>query len=298
MALITLSNPTRKKLTGATLVLLAWIFFTSVIALSRTASAKSSVPTVLFFQNFVGMILILPWVIKGEKKGLQLSKIGLVVLRSLAGYINYAFVFLAVKRIPLVNVVLLSNAAPLFIPLIIWLWKRVHLSKGLWTGVIIGFVGIAIILRPTEEIINIGALFALGAAICLSISMIVQRRLAKSHPVQLILFYYFLIGSILSLPFSFETWGALDGSTLLLLLGIGVLFATGQMLFAASFKYEKPSFLSSFNYSAVVYGVLIEWFFWGHLPSWITIAGILVVCTGGIITITKGQEITSDKKDL
>jgi len=291
------SKPAPNRIKGAAFVMISWIFFTSVIALSRIASETISIPTILLFQNFVSMIIILPSMIKKGGKSLYLSKIGVIVLRSLAGYINYAFIFLAVQRISLVNVVLLSNTAPLFIPIIIWLWKRVKIGKSLWMGIVIGFIGVAFILKPNHVSLSVGSLFALGAAICLSISIIAQRRLVKTEPIHTILFYYFLISVILSLPFSFETWHSLNGPSVLILILIGVLFAMGQLFFLNSLKYEKPSFLSSFNYSAVVYGVLIEWLFWDQFPNWMTIIGLIIVCTGGIITILRGRQITSGDQD-
>ncbi len=290
-------KPLPSKVRGAAYVLISWIFFTLVIALSRFASAKTSVPTVLFFENLICLLLMLPIVIKRGAKSLYMSKIGVIVLRSLAGYINYAFVFFAVQRIPLVNVVLLSNAAPLFIPIIIWLWKRVTIQKSLWVGVIIGFIGVAVILKPHDLVMNIGSLFALGSAVCLSISMITQRRLIKTEPMHTILFYYYLISVIISLPFSFETWHLIDGEAMLFLMAIGICFFIGQIFFTRSLKYERPSFLSSFNYSSVIYGVLIEWLIWDHFPSWTTIIGTIIVCTGGIITITHGTRISSGEKE-
>lgn len=290
-------KPVPSKIKGAVLVLISWIFFTLVIALSPFVSSKTSVPTVLFFENLICLILMTPIMIRKGVKSLYMSKIGVIVLRSLAGYINYAFAFFAIQRIPLVNVVLLSNAAPLFIPIIIWLWKRVKVKKSLWAGVIIGFIGVAIILKPQNLSISIGSIFALGSAICLSISMIAQRRLIKTEPLHTILFYYYLISLILSFPFSFETWSLIDQEAILLLLAIGVSFFVGQILFTKSLQYEKPSFLSSFNYSSVVYGVLLEWIIWKQFPSWTTIIGMIIVSTGGIITILRGTQISAPEKD-
>jgi len=287
--------PNKKK--GVIYILLSWLFYTGVVALSRVVSEESSVPIILLFQNLIGLILVLPWMIKKGGKSLYLSKIGVIVIRSLAGYLSFAFIFLAVQRISLVNTVLLSNTAPLFIPIIVWLWKGVRIGKRLWMGVLIGFIGIAIILRPNHQIINVGALFALGAAICLSISAIAKRRLVKTEPIHTILFYYFLICTFLSIPFSFENWKPLSAETLLLLCLLGVFFSCAQLLFLHALRYAKPSFLGPFNYSAIVYGVIIQWLVWGNLPTLWTVVGIIVVCTGGIITITRGKEISSAKKD-
>lgn len=276
---------------GVACVLAGWLFLTTVIAISRYAGEATSVPTVLFFQNLVSLIVITPWMIVHGGNSLKLSRFALIVLRSLAGYTSFAFIFLAVQRTTLVNVVLLSNSAPLFIPLIIWLWKKVKISKRLWIGLIIGFVGIAFILKPDETIADMGALFAIGAAICFSISMITQRRLVKRETLSTILFYYFLISTILSIPFAIDTWKPIDLKMLLILITIGILFVSGQTVFLKSFRYEKPSFLSPFVYSSVVYGALIDWMFWQQIPDWTTILGIIIVCTGGIITMRANGSI-------
>ncbi|MDN3507207.1 MAG: DMT family transporter [Simkaniaceae bacterium] len=290
------SRTSQNRTKGIIFVLISWIFYTSVIALSRTASERTSVPVVLLFQNFIGMLFILPWMIRKGKKSLRLTKIKGIAIRTIAGYLSYAFVFLAVQRISLVNTVLLSNSAPLFIPLIIWLWRGVKINKRLWLGILLGFFGIAFILRPTGDIINVGALYGIGAAICLSISSIAKRRLVKTERVITILFYYFLISTLISIPFSIESWKPIDKETLFLLCSIGALFVCGQAFFSNAYRYEKPSVLSPFNYSSVVYGALIQWLVWGNFPNWCTIMGIVVVCTGGILTIMQGPQIPPDKK--
>lgn len=280
---------------GVALILISWIFLIIAIALSRNVSIESSVPTVLLFQNFISLLFVLPWLFKSGWKSLYLSKFGVIVLRSIAGYISFAFVILAVQRTSLVNVVLLSNSAPLFIPIVIWLWKGVHLNWRLWLGIIIGFIGIGIILNPTNSVMNVGALFALGAAVCSSISMIAQRRLVKTESIPTILFYYFSINIIISIPFAIETWKPITPQISLALLFIGLAFGIGQSLFLWAFKFEKPSFLSSFSYSSVVYGLILEWMMGERLPSWRHFLGILIVCIGGIITISQGNRLT--KKD-
>lgn len=279
--------PNWKK--GVALILSSWIFLVIAIELSRGVSLASSVPIVLLFQNLICFLFMIPWVVKTGRKSLYLAKFGVIVLRSIAGYISFAFVILAVQRTSLVNVVLLSNSAPLFIPLVLWIWKGVRLKKQLWLGILIGFIGIGIILNPTNNVINFGALFALGSAFCSSISMIAQRRLVKTESIPTILFYYFAINVIISIPFAVETWQPLTLPISFFLLIIALSFGIGQLLFLWSFKFEKPSFLSSFSYSAVVYGLILEWILGQHFPSWRHFLGIFIVCLGGIITILQGN---------
>lgn len=280
--------PNRYK--GIALVLTAWAFLTVTVALSRHVGEASSVPVILLFQNGLSFLLISPFVLIKGKKGVQLQKYPLFFIRAIAGYLSFALTFLAVQKISLVNAMLLSNSAPLFIPLIIWIWKRVKITPALWAGICIGFVGIGIILKPSAEIMNIGAAYGIGAAIAFSIAMIAQRRLLKVVPLRTVLFYYFFVCTILSIPLAVETWVPLTKELLFFLIGMGLCFATGQLCFLNALRFEKPSFLSAFNYSAVVYGALIQWLYWDLFPGWRTIIGILVVCSGGILVMFKGKD--------
>ncbi len=281
---------TPKRIHGAALVLVAWIFFTVAIALSRPAGERTSIPMVLLFQNFISLIVVTPWVLSKGRKGFRLSKYGVFLIRAIAGFLSFTFTYLAVQRISLVNAILLSNTAPLFIPLLIWMWRRVKISKQLWIGILLGFIGIAIILKPNSEMFDTGALFALAAALCFSISMISQRRLLKTEKLRTVLFYYFLVSTMISVPFAIESWQPIDRTSWILLLVIGGCFIVGQLCFLSALQYEKPSFLSAFNYSGIVYGALFEWIVWNKYPGWVTILGVIVVCTGGLIAISKRKD--------
>lgn len=268
--------------------LLACAMSTTVVAISRIVSETTPISTVLFFQYFISMMVLLPCMFQQGRRSLYLSKVKMIFIRSISGFLNYALIFFAVQKTPLVNVVLLNNASPIFLPLIILVWKKVQISRKLWIGIIVGFFGIAIILRPTNFLINLGSLLALCSAICISISMISQRRLVKSESIYTISFYYFLISSIISFPFMLERWVPLDQKTMILLGSIGLLFVAGQYFLLKAFKHEKPTYLGSFSYSSIVYSVLLEWLIWKQFPGWVSLAGIVVVCTGGLITIHQG----------
>lgn len=284
------SSPHFKQ--GVGLILFSWIFFTLLIAISREVAAKTSIAMVLLFQNAISLILIIPWLIK-SKCSLKTAKFKLICLRTLAGYLNFTCIFYAVQKISLVDTILLSNTAPLFIPLIIWLWRKVKLGYKLWLGILLGFVGIGFILKPDIAFLNLGMIFALGAGLCLAVSMIAQRRLVKTEPPVLILFYYFFFSTLLSFPIAFYLSPMPKTTDLLLLALIGFLSFIAQITFQKAFQYGKPSALSPFNYISVIYAAVLEWLIWNHFPDWISLLGILLVCLGSIFTIRHESDLTN-----
>jgi drug/metabolite transporter (DMT)-like permease len=254
--------------------------------LSRFASQESSVAIVLLFQNLISLFFMLPFMLKEGKKGFISSKFKVILLRGAAGYSSFLFAFLAVQYTTLVNTVLLSNASPLFIPLIIWAWRKIHIGYKLWIGILIGFIGIGFILKPDLSLLtNLGAFFGLTSALSFAISMICMRRLIKTEPVHTILFYHFLIGTLISLPFAISTWNFFSCAVLLQLILIGLLSFVGQYFILSAFRFDKPSVLSPFTYSSVVYAAILQWFIFKTYPDWLAIVGIIFICAGSIICI-------------
>lgn len=271
-------------------MLCAWIFFTLLITQSRFTSTLTSVPMVLLFQNLVSLVCMLPFMIKNGKKAFISPKFKVMLFRGVAGYSSFAFTFLAVQRTSLVNTVLLSNASPLFIPLIIWVWRKIHIGYKLWLGIIVGFIGIGFILKPDINLMtNLGAFYAISSAFCFSISMIAMRRLIKTEPVHTILFYHFLIGTVISFPMAIYTWNLPSYEILAQLLSIGFLSVFGQYFILLAFRFDKPSVLSPFNYSSVIYATILQWLIFKTFPDWLTLVGILLVCGGSIMSIIFGE---------
>jgi drug/metabolite transporter (DMT)-like permease len=274
---------------GVILVMMTWVFFTAVIAIARWLGETVSVPMLLLFQNGISLLVILPLMLKRGKKSFKTGKPKLILLRTVAGYGSFCFIFLAAQYTSTVNVVLLNNSAPLILPLIIWLWRGVKIGVRLWLGIFVGFIGIALILQPSGPMVNLGILFALFSAIFMSISMIVQRRLVKRESSRTILFYYFFISTLISIPFAIMEWKPISINVVLLLTGLGLLSVIGQMLFLRAFRFQKPSLLAPFNYSGVVYAFFVDWVFWDQIPAWKSILGILIVCAGGILSILEAN---------
>jgi len=270
---------------GISLILLTWISFSILAALSRGASTKASIPTILFFQNLISFIFVLPWVIKNGKESLKTEKFGLIFVRTTCGVLGFGCLFLAVQRISLVNASLLNNTGPIFVPLIGALFFSIKINHKLWGSIILGFIGIAFILRPTAALFEMGSLYGLASGITLATSMLALRRLSFTERAHTVLFYYFGLSALLTFPFALYTWQTPDKTAWLEIIAIGLLSTGSIFAMTKAFHFAKASHLAPFNYSGVIFAGLIEWFFWGRLPDLYSLIGIILVTLGGILTI-------------
>jgi drug/metabolite transporter (DMT)-like permease len=94
---------------GALLIVLA---FACVAVMSAFGKAAKGVPTgiLVLFQNFISLALFTPLVLGKGISELRTSRTWLHIVRAVAGLLSQVLMFVAVKKMPLVNAVLLSNS--------------------------------------------------------------------------------------------------------------------------------------------------------------------------------------------
>jgi drug/metabolite transporter (DMT)-like permease len=276
---------------GAALIVSAFLLVAMMSALGKASAAPTG--SIVFFQSFVSLLLFLPWILRGGIGALRTSHLALHVVRGVGGVLSQALMFIAILKLPLMNTVLLSNSAPLFIPLIAWAWLGERVSAGTIVSLAVGFVGVLLILRPGPDILrNPAALLATAAAVCSAVALVTVNRLSTTEPAERILFYYFLIATVLTAPFLPLGWRAPTAQQWMFLLGIGACQAASQLLIILAYRHAEAARIAPFNYSVVVFSGLIGWVFWHDRPDALAWAGVLLVTAGGVFTTMKGSPNT------
>lgn len=250
--------------------------------LSKVIGDQTTIPTMLFFRNVLGLVIIIPWIVKYWPKSTRLNNPKIVLLRAIMGLTNLCLIFLAIQKISLVNTTLLNNSAPFFVPIIVWFWLRKPLDFKLWPAIVVGFIGIALILQPDKRILNMGALYALLSGVCLAVSLITMRLSSRSETLHSFLLYFFGIGFIITLPFAALDWKIENGLTLLGLLSMGLFSAIGQILLFHGLKLGQARQLAPFTYATVIFAGIYEWLIWGVIPKPIAYFGIVLIIAAGI----------------
>jgi drug/metabolite transporter (DMT)-like permease len=281
----TFSSSTGRLGLGILLTVLAFLSVAIMSAFGKAAAPFVSSGVLVFFQNSISLVLLLPWVLRGGSANFTTSHLGLHVVRGVTGMLSQYFMFVALNYIPLVDAVLLVNAAPLFIPLITWIWLKQTISGKMWMSLIIGFIGIVLILQPGASVFSWATPLAIVAGVFSAIALVTVGRLNLTEPSARILFYYFLISSILTTPLVIIRWSPPEPKAWMYLIGIGVTMAIAQFLLIVAYEYASPSHVAPFNYSVVIFSGLIGWAVWNEIPNALSWVGTLLVCAGGILSV-------------
>ncbi len=263
---------------AAGLVLGAALLFAIMGALVKTVSAQLPSTQVVFFRNALGLVALLPWLLRGGIAGLRTDNLRLHLWRSLSGVTAMYCFFHALAHLPLAQAVLLNYTAPLFIPLIAALLLREPFPWPVRWAVLVGFVGIALILKPDMVRLDLDALIGLAAGIFTAFAFTAMRSMGKIEPTTRIVFYFGVIATLISAIPLFWTWvtpaPSLWGSLVL----IGLLATVAQLLVTRAHAYAPAARIGPFMYSIIVFAALLGWLLWDeHLDRWSVLGAILVI---------------------
>jgi drug/metabolite transporter (DMT)-like permease len=252
----------------------------------QLASPKAGVYVVSFGGLLVGAIILLPLALARGWSFLATQRSGLLIARSVIGTVQVVALYVAIQSISLVDGVLLRDAAPLWIPVILWLVWRESMPRRLWPGIVLGFVGMAIVLHPNYTSFEIGYVFGLGCGVLFALQSILSRRIDLSgEPVLRTACYIFVTGVVLMAVPAALQWRPAPLEIWIYVGAGGVLVLCSTVCLLASFLYAPAYVLAPFSYSAVVFSALIDWWVFDRPPSGWTILGAVLITVAGILII-------------
>lgn len=264
--------------------MLAELCFVGMGSLVKLLSENLPSQNVVFFRNLFGLIILLPLIFKLGIKTLKTNNIRWHFLRSLAGVFAMYCFFYALAELPLADAMLLKISAPLFIPIIAFIWLSEYISLRVIMAIMIGFLGVILVLKPTGTI-HIASLVGLLGGALAALAKVTIRRMSGSEPTSRIVFYFGLIGLIVSTIPLFWFWQNPTTKEWMILLLLGAFGTVGQLFLTKSYILAPASRIAPFTYSSILFAVIIGWVFWGELVTLITISGALLIIVAGIIIL-------------
>jgi drug/metabolite transporter (DMT)-like permease len=278
------SPPRSSAPLGALLIVAAFACVAVMSALGKAAVGVAA-GMLVFFQSAISLCLLAPWAMHRQFSTLRTSRLGLHAVRAVAGLLSQVLMFVAVKKMPLADAVLLSNSAPLFIPLVTWIWLKEPIRGVVGVSLLLGFAGVILILRPSQALLeNPVALIAITAALCSALALVSVNQLATTEPGWRILFYYFLFSSAASAPLAIWTWRRPSPREWLFLAGVGAMMAASQLLIILAYRHASAGRIAPFNYTVVLFSGLLGWVVWHDAPGMLALAGAVLVIAGGVLS--------------
>lgn len=254
-------------------------------AATKFASATVATEAIVTVQYAICLLMCLPRILRHSLRSQRTSRLGLHLLRGVAGVAGFYFFYAALEKIPMVDAMLLRQSAPLLVPLVMWLWTRERVAGHQWWPLAVGFLGIVIILRPSPAGLSWWHAAGLFSALTLAVSMVATRKLASTEPPSRILFYYAVLSLVCVAPFSVGDFSGLTQTDWLAMLYIGFAIYWTLELYTRAYGMAPTAAIAPINYFAVPLAGIWGWMFWNQVPDVWSVAGGLMVIAGGLLTI-------------
>jgi len=268
---------------GALLLVLGEGLLAVMAAMIKHLADTLPVEMIVFGRNLIGLAVLLPVLVaSGGIRDLRTSHLRLHFIRGFTGVTAMFCFFFTIAHIPLAEAVLVKMTVPFFLPLVAWLWLNDRISGHTWAAIVLGFVGVGVILRADEGVVDPVMLVALAGAAIMSVAKVSIRRMAASEPPHRVVFYFSLFATLLSALLLLRVQQMPTGTEMLWLLAIGSVAIAGQFAMTTAYQLARPGQVGVYNYSAVVWAAFLGWLFWGETLVLTTVLGTLLIIGAGI----------------
>lgn len=287
---------------GISLTVAAYFILSLFSALNKYVQELGYGATqVMFFDGFVGMICMLAIAARQkDMKGLRPRKFMQVVLMVLN--VSAAFmIFPAYPHLPLVTAYLIAFTGPLMITLLSAIFLKEKIGCPQAAAVLVGF-GAVTYSMVAQNSTGLAAAFdpaqmpyilrMIAGTFLFAITQVMVRKLSDTESTWSFPFFYYAGMFVLAglffhdsivLPTAPRDW--------ILLMSLGVLDAASLAMIYLGLKYAKASTVVPFQYSGMIWIVLLDLVLWDKIPAVPQIAGAVVLVLAGIYLATQERKI-------
>lgn len=279
-------------------MLLAVMFFSFMDAVLKTLSGHYPPVQLACLRGATALPLVAAWIQWrggwGRLRGLRWS---LHLLRGALGVTMLALFTRGVSELPLSATYTLFFIAPLLITMLSVPVLKEKVPRAHWWAIGIGFIGVLVALQPSTGDLQagfatVGGLAILGAALCYAVAAVAGRLLSRSDSIESLILTMMVFmtvgGGVLAAPHWVPV--SLDHAGLLLALAItGFL---GQLTINEAFRHGQASAVAPFEYTALAWGLGLDWFIWQSLPEAHTWVGAAIIIASGIYIVRRERRIS------
>lgn len=179
---------------------------------------------------------------------------------------------------------------------------------------IIGFIGVLLIIKPGATTFNLGSVFILLATIFYALNVMVTRQLRTTDSSATMAYYSTLVylAAVLvltplslfvgevpnahpSIAFLLRTWAIPTSLDVMIMAGLGLLWAGGMYFMARAYSVAEASAAAPFEYVALIFSIFWGFAIWGETPTLTTWVGALLTVGSGLYILYREQRTRTKK---
>lgn len=270
-------------------MLVAGLSFALMGVWVKLAAHWFSSQELVFYRSAFGLLLVLGGLVAhggiDGLRGVFGPHLALHLRRGIIGFAALATYFHSLTLLPMSVAITLNYTSPLFLTLLLPFTLKERLRPTQYAAVVLGFVGVALLLRPWESRGDVAAgLIGLASGFLAGLAYVHVRALGRlDEPEWRTVFWFAVVSSLGGALFaSLEGWQpeVLPHAELLLMLGLTA--TLGQLAMTRAYRKGQTAVVAAFAFSTVVFGSLLDVFIWKETLPALAWAGITVTVVAGV----------------
>jgi drug/metabolite transporter (DMT)-like permease len=270
------------------LMVLATLLFAVMGVAVKYASAHYGAGELVFYRSAIGAVLIGAYA-RWRGVPLRTPLLAMHGWRSATGVSALALWFYAIEGLPLGTAMALNYMSSVWMALFllggtVWLGAS-RVDSRLIAAVLVGFAGVALVLRPTVQTEQAWyGLSGLSSGLLAAVAYLQITALGRAgEPDVRVVFYFSLGGGALgALIASVGGWHGHTPRGLALLLAIGLLATVAQTLMTRAYTLGATLTNASLQYLGIVFSALFGVWLFDDALSAIAVLGIALIIAAGL----------------
>lgn len=271
------------------LMVLATLLFATMGVCVKLASAHYDAGEIVLYRSLVG-VLILMGISRWRGQSLRTPVPAMHFWRSISGVLAMALWFYSMSKLPIATAMTLNYMSSVWMALFLIgggvLLGSARVDPRLVAVVLLGFVGVALVLRPTLEQNQLWhGLAGLASGMLSALAYLQVTTLGRAgEPEYRVVFYFSLggvtIGTLIVLTMG--SWHSHSIEGLALLLAIGLLATAAQLLMTRAYGIGKTLVNASLQYLGIVFSFVYGALLFGNVPTSSALIGICLIVVAGL----------------
>ena len=270
------------------LMVCASFLFATMGVCVKLASVHYGTGEIVFYRGLIGaaaMIGVTRW----HGTSLKTKVPAMHFWRSLSGVTALCLWFYAIGKLPLATAMTLNYMSSVWMALFLIggavMLGTARIDGRLVATVLLGFAGVALILRPTIEEQQLWhGLMGLLSGIVAATAYLQVTGLARAGEPALRIVFYFSVGGVVAgaLTTLWTGWHAHTLRGAALLLAVGVLATTAQWMMTRAYSHGRPLVNASLAYLGIVYSFIYGVLLFDDRITWMALAGMALIVAAGL----------------
>ncbi|PTT89418.1 EamA family transporter [Pelomonas sp. HMWF004] len=279
-------------------MVLATLLFATMGVCVKLASDLYAASEIVMYRGLVGMVMM-ALLTRQQRVSLKTQVPGMHLWRSISGVTALSLWFYAIGKLPLATAMTLNYMSSVWMALFLLggavLMGAQRLDWRLVASVLLGFLGVALILRPTLDQQQLWhGLAGLLSGMLSAMAYLQVTALGRAGEPELrVVFYFSTGGALAGAAITAVAVGGLNGHTLkgaALLLAVGLTATTAQVLMTRAYAIGRPLVNACLQYLGIVfsfgYGMLL---FQDPLTLHATVGMLLIITAGLAATLLRAR---------